>query len=129
MEKTVNKNSRPVHLDLTKMKFPPMAIVSILHRVSGVFLFLLLPLALYLLHRSLQSQASFSQLHDFVAMPVVKFLLWVMISAVSFHLFAGIRHMLMDCGWGETLKTAKITAFFILFLTAIAMVAAGVWLW
>ncbi len=125
----MNTNSRPVHLDLTKMKFPPMAIVSILHRISGVFLFLLLPLALYLLHRSLQSHVSFSQLHAFVAMPIVKFLLWIMICAVSFHFFAGIRHMLMDCGWGETLKTAKITAFFILFLSVVAMVAAGVWLW
>lgn len=120
---------RPIHLNLTKMKFPPMAIVSILHRVSGVFLFLLLPLALYLLHASLHSQESFLQLTTFVAMPFIKFLLWVLVSAAAFHLFAGIRHMLMDCGIGERVQSAKITAYFIIFLEVIAIILAGVWLW
>lgn len=128
MEKSV-KTTRPVHLNVFRMKFPPMAILSILHRLSGLALFLLLPLALYLLHHSLQSQISFSQLHAFVAMPIIRFLLWVLLSAAGLHLFAGIRHMIMDCGFGEKLATARITAYLILILEVIVMVAAGVWLW
>jgi len=127
MEKTVT-TPRPVHLDLTKMKFPPMAIVSIMHRISGVLLFLLLPFVLYLLHTSLQSQESFTQLLSFTALPLTKFLVWILISAASFHFFAGVRHMIMDCGFGEQLKTAKITAYFIFILEIIAMIFAGVWL-
>lgn len=121
--------SRPVHLDLTRMQFPPMAIVSILHRISGVLLFLLLPLALYLLHRSLQSQISFAQLHAFLRMPLIKILLWMMLSAVGFHLLAGIRHLLMDCGLGEQLTSARISAYLIIILGVVVMVAAGGWLW
>lgn len=120
---------RPVHIDLTRMKFPPMAIVSILHRLSGVVLFLLLPLILYLLHTSLYSQSDFSALQLFIAEPTVKFFLWVLVSAVSFHFFAGVRHMLMDCGLGEGLRTARVTAYLIMLLEIVAMVFAGVWLW
>ncbi|MCX7124830.1 MAG: succinate dehydrogenase, cytochrome b556 subunit, partial [Gammaproteobacteria bacterium] len=101
------KPSRPVHLDLTKMKFPPMAIISIMHRVSGVLLFLLLPFVLYLLHNSLHSPESFMLLQQSLTSPVMSFLVWVLICAVCFHFFAGIRHMLMDCGLGEHLKTAR----------------------
>ena len=111
------------------MQFPPMAIVSILHRISGVLLFLLLPLALYLLHRSLQSQISFAQLHAFLRMPLIKILLWMMLSAVGFHLLAGIRHLLMDCGLGEQLTSARISAYLIIILGVVVMVAAGGWLW
>ena len=125
----MNAKTRPVHLNLMKIKFPPMAIVSIMHRISGVLLFLLLPLALYLLHASLKSQISFTELHVFVEMPVVKFLLWVLVSAASFHLFAGIRHMVMDCGLGEQVKSARITAYLIIALEIVVVVLAGVWLW
>ena len=125
----MKKDTRPMHLDLTRMKFPPMAIVSILHRITGVLLFLLLPLALYLLHHSLESQISFAQLHAVVKMSVIKFLLWVMLSAVGYHLLAGIRHMLMDIGFGEKLATARFTAYFLIVLSIMVAVAAGVWIW
>lgn len=120
---------RPVHIDLTKMKFPPMAIISIMHRISGVFLFLLLPLVLYLFHLSLQSEVSFSVLQDIIAGPWVTFLLWVFFSAMSFHLFAGIRHMIMDCGFAENLKSARLTAYVVMALEVIAIILLGVWLW
>lgn len=106
-----------------------MAIVSILHRISGVLLFLLLPFALYLLHHSLASEKSFDQLHHLITMPTICFLLWVMLSTTGLHLLAGIRHMIMDCGWGEQLRTARITAYLILVLEVIVMIAAGGWLW
>lgn len=125
----MNTNLRPVHLDLTRIKFPLVAIVSILHRISGVLLFLLLPLPLYLLHSSLQSREHFAQLHAFVAIPLVKFSLWILLSAVAFHFFAGLRHMAMDCGAGESLKAARVSALLILFLAIITSVWVGVWLW
>ena len=111
------------------MQFPPMAIVSILHRISGVLLFLLLPFVLYLLRTSLHSQDSFTQLQQWMTQPVVSFFLWVLICAVCFHFLAGIRHMLMDCGLAEHLETARFTAYFIMALEVVAMIGVGVWLW
>ena len=120
---------RPVHLDLTRMKFPPMAIVSIMHRISGVLLFLLLPFVLYIFSSSLHSQESFDELQIFLVLPVTKLFLWLLLSAAAFHLFAGVRHMMMDCGAGEGLFVARKTAYLIFILEVVAMIAAGVWLW
>lgn len=129
MENPVN-NTRPVHLDLTRMKFPPMAIVSIMHRVSGVLLFLLLPFVLYLLRTSLHSQSDFDQLQSMMmSSATALFFLWVLVCAVSFHFLAGLRHMLMDCGLAESLKSARATAYLLIVLELLVMICAGVWLW
>ena len=120
---------RPVNLALHRMQFPPMAIVSILHRISGVLIFLLLPFALYLLSNSLQSQFTFIELRHTFPSPLFSFLSWVLISSVGFHFFAGLRHMIMDCGFFESLKAARITAYIILFLGVVICVLSGVWVW
>ena len=125
----MNAKKRPVFLDLTKMKFPPTAIISIMHRMSGVLIFLLLPFALYLLHHSLVSQDSFNALTASLSTPFMSFLAWVLVSAASFHLFAGIRHMLMDCGVGEHMCAARMSAYLIIGLEIFAMFIAGVWIW
>jgi len=123
------KSTRPVNLNLMKMKFPPMAIVSIMHRISGVFLFLLLPLVLYLFHTSLSSELGFMDAESVASGFIVQFLLWVFFSAAGFHLFAGVRHMLMDLGVGEHLVAARRTAYVLMGLEVIVMILIGVWLW
>ena len=120
---------RPVFLNLFQMKFPAMAVASILHRISGVIIFLGLPFALYLLDHSLRSSAEFAAMQSLMMQPAIKFLLWVLLSASAFHVLAGIRHMIMDCGFGEHLSTARMTAFFIMLLEIAVMVLLGVWLW
>lgn len=122
--------TRPIHLDLTKMKFPPMAIVSIMHRISGVILFLLLPFVLYFLEYSLSSKTDFTALQQSLLLSFpMKILLWSFIAALCFHFLAGIRHMLMDCGLAESLIAAKRSAYLILLLEIIAVIIVGVWLW
>lgn len=106
-----------------------MAIVSIMHRISGVLLFLFLPFILYLLSHAIASQNSFDALQSLIAIPFVKFLVWALISASFFHLVAGIRHMMMDCGFAESLHAARRTAYGLMALEVIAMVLVGVWLW
>lgn len=120
---------RPVNLDLTTFKFPRMAIVSILHRISGVLLFVFLPFVLYLLHSSLKSQDSFLAIQQLLTNPFIKFMLWAVISAAGFHLIAGIRHLIMDFGYFESLSAGKASATMV-FILAIAMVIlTGVWIW
>jgi succinate dehydrogenase / fumarate reductase cytochrome b subunit len=124
----VNKK-RPINLDLMSMKFPPMAIASILHRISGIVLFLLLPLMLYLLQHSLHSAESFTKTHLLLAHPLYQLMLWAFGSALIYHVLAGIRHLVMDAGWGEHLPLGKYTALLVIVLSVILILVLGMWIW
>ena len=123
------KKTRPVNLALNTLSFPPMAILSILHRMSGLLLAGLIPLMLLTLSISLHSQASFDQLHQCLTSNLGKFLIWVGLSALMYHLLAGIRHMIMDLGYGEDAHTARKSAWVLFGLAAVVIAAIGVWLW
>ncbi len=111
------------------MKFPPMAIASILHRVSGIILFLFLPIILFILSKSLHSAESFTQMKVMIAHPIYKLVLWSFGAALIYHILAGIRHMIMDLGWGEDLCTGRFTANLVIVLAAILTIFLGIWIW
>lgn len=120
---------RPVNLALTTIKFPPMAIVSILHRLSGLFLFILIPILLCVLESSLASESSFAKVSVYFSSAMGKFFVWLTICALIYHLLAGFRHMLMDLGWGEHVNTARTSALLLLVVVVIIGVVLGAWLW
>lgn len=120
---------RPINLDLSSLKFPPMAIASILHRISGILLFLLMPVMLYILSQSLQSQDSFIQINTLLAGAFYKFVLWAFSVSLAYHVLAGIRHLIMDMGLGEHLSTARRTAVLVIVLAGICAILLGIWLW
>lgn len=120
---------RPVNLDLATLKFPPTAIVSILHRISGVLIFLGIPFLLYVLGVSLESASSFATLQQQLSMPHFKFALWIVSSALAYHIFAGIRHVILDFGIGEDIQTAIRSAYGLMILTGIMVLFLGIWLW
>ncbi len=121
--------SRPINLNLFAFRFPPTAIVSILHRISGLLLVLLIPALLYLLQQSLLSAASFTNLQYSLANPLLRFGLWVLFSALVYHLFAGIRHLIMDYGYGESYAISRKTAYLVMVAAAIIITKLGVRLW
>lgn len=123
------KDERPVNLDLIKFHFPVMAIVSIIHRITGVIIFLSIPALLYVLHASLISQASFSKLETCLAYPISKVVLIGILACAIYHLFAGLRHLIMDLGVGEGKTSARVTAWFVILLSIAGAVFIGVWLW
>lgn len=125
---TVNRQ-RPINLDLTSLSFPPMAIASILHRISGILIFLLLPFLLYLFCLSLQSASSFSQLQKLLMNTPVKVGLWMVSSALAYHIIAGIRHITLDMGFGESLQVAKRSALIVILLGVVITIFLGVWIW
>lgn len=128
MRYTVNKK-RPVNLDLGTLKFPAMAIASILHRISGLVLFLLLPLLVYFLHLSLDGANSFDNLQVMLSYPINKLLLWGFLAALIYHLLAGMRHLLMDMGIGEHLESARRSAIGVIGSAIILTILLGIWLW
>ena len=122
-------HKRPVNLDLGSLKYPPMAIASILHRISGVVMFLLLPFMLYFLSLSLHSVESFDHLHSLLTRPLYKLLLWVFSTAFLYHVLAGIRHLLMDMGLGEHLGASRRSAITVITLAIILTIFLGLWIW
>lgn len=121
---------RPVFLNLMQMKFPPMAIASIFHRISGVVLFLGLPFVLYLLQCIFQSDLnSVNQASVWIQNGMIKGLVWIFLVALTYHLIAGIRHILMDFGIGEALNTARLGAWIVMGASFILAIILGIWLW
>lgn len=120
---------RPVNLDLARLSYPPMAIVSILHRISGLVLFLFLPVVLYFFGLSLQSSASFFDAHTLLAKPLGAFFLWAFGSALLFHVLAGVRHLMMDLGFGESLVAGRRSSVVVLVLAVGLSLGLGAFLW
>ena len=123
------KDNRPVHLDLTKIHFPLPAIISILHRISGVFIFAGTAVLLWLLAESLSSEQGFNRVQQWLDMTAVKLLLWAVIAGLLYHLIAGIRHLLMDAGIGESLQGGRTGSVLVIIFSVISIVLAGVWIW
>jgi succinate dehydrogenase / fumarate reductase cytochrome b subunit len=94
-------NKRPVNLDIGTIKLPITSYVSILHRVSGVILFFAVAIFLWMLESSLASEQSFNDLAVSLNNPVCQFIIWGSLAALAYHAVAGIRHLIMDMGFGE----------------------------
>ncbi len=120
-------NKRPVNLNLMSFKFPLTALVSIAHRISGVLMFLLIPVALYQLHLLLSSSLVVGIVsHESF---VLKLLIWVTLVATIYHVIAGVRHLIMDMGYGESFSAATKSAAVIFVLLVLSIVLVGVWVW
>ncbi len=118
---------RPVFFNLMRIQMPVGAITSITHRVTGIVLALGIPFGLYALHVSLDSAESYERLTGMSETGLFKVWLIVFIWALSHHLLAGVRHLLMDIGVGSHLTRARRSAWSVnLGGVAIAALAAGV---
>ncbi len=122
-------DKRPVNLDLSTIKFPVTAIASITHRVTGVAIFLALPILLWMLDRSLASPESFADLKELMTSPLVKLVVWAILAVLLSHLVAGIRHLIMDTGVGETLEGGRRGAKLVFIISAVLILLVGGWIW
>lgn len=122
-------DKRPINLDLLTISLPVTAVVSILHRISGVFLFAGGPLLLWLLGMALDSEQSYARLLALLDTLWLRILLWWVLTALGYHLLAGIRHLFMDFGCGESLRAGRITAVCVLVGAGLTALMAAIWLW
>lgn len=122
---------RPVFLDLQVLSraLPIPGIVSILHRISGVVLFLMLPVLLALLAGSLSNGETFATYKAWADNWLLKLILWGVLWAFIHHLFAGIRFLLLDAHLGTDLKTARQSARIVLIAGIVVALILGVALW
>jgi succinate dehydrogenase / fumarate reductase cytochrome b subunit len=112
------KKTRPKYLNLAALLFeirlPLPGWVSILHRVSGAVLFLALVWLLFLLDRSLSSQAGFESVKRYASFPIVKAALLLLIWCYCHHFCAGIRFLFLDVHKGVDKDTARLTSIVVI---------------
>jgi len=124
------RRTPPVYLDLLSIRQPLPAIVSILHRVSGAILFLAgIPLALWGLEASLGSADAYASFVAVLAHPVGKLVALVLLWATLHHLFAGLRHLLLDVHVGIDLPGARRSSAIVFALALLVTLALAIRLW
>lgn len=84
---------------------------------------------LYALSKSLGSEEGFAEMKACLTSPLAKIVVWGLLSSLLYHLVAGIRHLIMDAGVGETLEGGKLGSKIIIAVSLVLIVLAGVWIW
>ena len=126
----MKQDSRPINVgisDLMAFKWPITALASITHRIAGAVLFVGVAFMLYALELSLASEDGFESLRAMMTTPVGKFVTWGLLAALAYHFVAGIKHLLMDTGMGETLEGGVFAARTTIFFSAILIALAAIW--
>lgn len=112
-----------------QIRLPMPGIISLMHRVSGAVLFLLLPLLLWLFQASLQSPSSFLEFRSVVTHPLMKLVLIGLLWGYLHHLLAGLRHLFLDLDIGTELETARLSSMIVLAAGIALTLVVGVMLW
>ena len=124
-----SRDTRPVNLDLGTIDLPVTAYASITHRVTGVLMFFSSFLMLWALDKSLATEASFNEVAAVFSSPVAKVISWAIASVLTYHALAGIKHLIMDAGIGETMRGGVVGARTVFVLAAAASVLWGLLIW
>jgi len=122
-------DKRPVNLDLGTIDMPLPAIASITHRISGVLLVAGAAVLLWLLDESLASEDGFNAVKTLADSFICKLLVWGVLSALIYHSVAGVRHLIMDMGYGETLAGGRTSAKLVFAISAVLIILVGACIW
>ncbi len=114
-------DNRPFFLNLLKIHLPVTGFVSILHRISGMLMFLAIPFTVYLLDLSLQDDQGFAQASGILQQPIVQLLTLVLLWSLIHHLLAGIRFLLIDFEIGLEKQQAILFSWAVFIIQAILL--------
>ena len=123
------KKKRPVYLDLVRIRLPVPGFVSILHRISGLLLFVLAFWLLALLDKSLASAEGYAQIRETLGHPLAKLVLFGLGWAFLHHFCAGIRYLALDLDYGTDLAPARASAWAVLAVSGALTLLIGAWIW
>jgi succinate dehydrogenase / fumarate reductase cytochrome b subunit len=119
---------RPRFLDLHLLSFPAGALVSIGHRLTGLVLALATPFVAYAFTRSLAGVEGFAEIAGWTRGLPMRLALAALVGALAFHLFAGLRHLLLDAGVGASLRAGRASAWTVIIAGAATFVLAAAYL-
>jgi len=124
---------RNIHVtEIRNYRLPPAGIVSILHRISGAILFVLLPFVVWLFDVSVTSEVSFESFRSafvagigFVPGWFVKLVCLGLIWGYLHHFTAGVRHLWMDATHSVTKEQGRSSAILTLVISLALTVLLG----
>ncbi len=122
-------DKRPVNLDIGTIDLPLPALASITHRITGVMLVAGVAVLLWLLDESLASEEGFNNITALADSVFCKLLVWAVLSVLIYHSVAGIKHLIMDMGYGESLEGGIAGAKLVVIISAVLIVLVGVYIW
>ena len=136
MADTTARRARPGEnmklIDALGYRLPPAGWVSILHRASGLVMFVLLPFVIWMFDTSLTSEITFGQFTSvfrggvwIVPGFIVKLAALALIWAYLHHLIAGLRHLWMDATHAVTLQFGRSSAIATLAISLLLTLALG----
>ena len=115
-----------VDRNLFRLHLPINGWVSILHRLTGALLFVLLPWVVWAFNVSLTSETGFARISATLATPSAKALMLLIVAALAQHFFAGLRHLAMDAHYAMSLRHARATSVAVLLAVGLVVLLA-VW--
>ena len=119
----------PIFLNLLKIQLPITGVSSILHRISAVGIFILfLPFSIVLVLAS-NSEEGFSTVSYLLSLNSIKILLGLLLTGLTYHYISGIRHLVMDFGYWQTLSAGKISAILTIVFSALISLILLVVVW
>jgi succinate dehydrogenase / fumarate reductase cytochrome b subunit len=123
------QKQRPKNLNLFTIRLPINAVVSILHRASGIGLFLALPFILLAFQYSVNSQETYSGLVTLLSHWFFKLILIGLSWAFFHHFYAGLRHLLQDIHWMTSLQKARFSGRVVLWLVGFSVLIFAFVIW
>jgi succinate dehydrogenase / fumarate reductase, cytochrome b subunit len=124
---------RNIHItQLTTYRLPAAGWASILHRITGALMFLLLPFVIWMFDASVTSEVSYEQFATVFSFGAAglpgafwKLVVFVLIWAYLFHLMAGLRHVWMDATHDLSLRFGRVSALAAMVLSTVVAFALG----
>ena len=123
------KKQRPVNLQLNTISFPPTAIASILHRISGVGMFIAMVFIIWAWATALQSSEGFDLVREVMNGVIGKIITIGTASLLIYHIVVGIRHVIMDMGHWEEIDSGNSSAIASFVIWIVLTIAVGVSVW
>ena len=134
---STSRKPRPVHRNIhvsqiIAYRLPPAGVVSILHRISGAMMFLLLPFVIWLFDTSVTSEISYERFTSafiagigFAPGWFIKLVVLALIWGYLHHFIAGVRHLWMDATHSVTKEQGHSSAVITLILSVLLTLALG----
>lgn len=129
MIQAMQTRKRPKNLNLLTIRLPVNAIISIMHRMSGMVLFLTLPAVLWALSQSVQSESGYIALVWMLQHWLAKLFLIGLSCTFFHHFYAGLRHLGMDVHWMTSLQKARFSSRLVLCLDVLSITAFALVIW
>ena len=124
------KRNRPKNLDLTTIQLPVMGVASILLRVSAVIVWASLVIFLPMLYLSLSSAEGFAQVQQLLTGNfIMQFITWGLLTAVGYYTMGGLKHLIQEFGYFESLEGGRSISQVALGLGVVLSVLFGFWIW